>query len=182
MQKIFLAIIAVVLVAGCAEQQPVTEISIPGHGNQIYAFHNDIRESLKVPVNDPEGIKALASYNGLNLVFDGSSGQDNSYFTIVTTELTQKLPVYFSYEGRLFGFRPYYYIGPQWYDADGIEIGEPSFSGPVLWLLGPSTGANETSLTLVNNTVYLQGTSYKNLTLAGVKFTLLLFNIDKIYS
>ncbi|KHO47666.1 MAG: seg [archaeon GW2011_AR5] len=175
-------LISVIVISGCVEEQePVTEIYVPGHGNQIYAFHNDIRESLKVPVNNPEGIKALAAVsNGMYLVFDGSNPQDNAYFTIVTTEITQKISTYYSYEGRLFGFMPYYHIGSQWYDSGGKEINKPDFSGPVMWLLGPSTGANDTSVTLVNSTVYISGTSYNNLTLAGDKFVLLIFGIDRV--
>src|SRR3989338_394196 len=175
-------LISAVIISGCVEEQePVTEIYVPGHGNQIYAFHNDIRESLKVPVNNPEGIKALsAASNGMYLVFDGSNPQDNAYFTIVTTEITQKISTYYSYEGRLFGFRPYYYVDNQWHDADGSEINKPSLNGPVLWLLGPSTGAKDTSVNLVNSTVYISGTSYNNLTLSGDKFVLLVFGIDKV--
>lgn len=175
-----IALVSVLVVSGCTEQQPITEVSIPGHGNQIYAFHNDIRESLTVPVNNPAGIKALInSSNGMNLVFDGSSPQDNAYFTVVTTEVTEKISTYYSYEGKLFGFAPYYYMGEQWYDSGGVEINGPP-SGPVLWLLGPSTGANGTSLRLENSTVYLSGDSYKGLTLASDKLALLVFNIDKV--
>lgn len=177
-----LMLIGVILIAGCVqEQEPVTELYVPGHGNQIYAFTNDIRESLLVKTNDPESIKDIGkSLVKLNIVFDGSNEQDNAYFRVVLVNLAAKLPTYYSYEGRLMYFDPYYFIGEKWYNSSSEEIQMPAFSEPVLWFSGPSTGANETSLTLENNTIYLRGESYKGLTLAGDKLALLFFQIDKI--
>jgi hypothetical protein len=181
MKKIIL-LITLIAIAGCTQKyQPVTEISIPGHGNEIYTFNNDIREALRVHSNDPDEIKQIASQmDRMALVFDGSDQQDNAYFNVVVTDLSAKIPVFYSYEGRLFYFVPYYYLGDQWYNRTNDPIPKPDFDIPVLWLRGPSTGANDTSVNLVNNTVYISGTSYKNLTLAGDKFTLLVFGIDKI--
>ena len=182
MRKIIipLILVAMTLIAGCAEQQPITEISIQGHGNEIYTFSNDIRESLLVKTNDPEGIKAIgATFTDMNVVFDGSNQQDNAYFRVVLTNINAKLPLFYSYEGRLISFNAYYFIGDTWYKSANQTI-EPNFSSPVLWLSGPSTGAKDTSLNLVNNTIYLSGTSYKNLTLAGDKLVLLFFGIDNI--
>ncbi|MFA4820116.1 MAG: hypothetical protein WC613_04120 [Candidatus Aenigmatarchaeota archaeon] len=178
---ILLLLLSVILVAGCTEQQPITEISVQGHGNEIYTFSNDIRESLRVKTNDPEGIMIIgATFTDMNVVFDGTNQQDNAYFRVVMTNIIAKLPVFYSYEGRLISFNAYYFIGDTWYKSANETIEKPNFSSPILWLSGPSTGAKDTSLNLVNNTIHLSGTDYKNLTLAGDKLVLLFFGIDNI--
>lgn|SRR3989338_1854212 len=176
-----LAILAIILVAGCAEQkQPQNEIYIQGHGDQIYTFANDINEALKVSTNDPEGIKSIGrSFSKMNIVFNGSDQQDNAYFRVVLVNIGAKVPSYFSYEGRLVYFDTFYFLDEGWFNSANEQIPQPLFADPVLWLRGPATGANETSLMLENNTIYLNGDSYKGLTLAGDKFVLLLFGIDK---
>src|SRR3989344_4929810 len=183
MRKIIipLILVAMTLIAGCAEQQPITEISIQGHGNEIYTFSNDIRESLLIKTNNPEGIKLIGkTFTDMNVVFNGSDQQDNAYFRVVLTNINAKLPIYYSYEGRLISFNAYYFIDGIWYRSANQTVEKPSFSSPVLWLSGPSTGATDTSLNLVNNTIYLSGTDYKNLTMAGDKLVLLFFGIDNI--
>lgn len=172
-------LIGVVLVSGCAQQQPRNEIYIRSHGNQIYTFANDIGEALRVKTNDPQGIKDIGkTLEKLNIVFNGSDVQDNAYFRVVLVNIGAKVPTYYSYEGRLVYFDSYYFVDDKWFNSTNEETA-PSFSGPVLWLKGPATGANETSLVLMNNTIYLSGDSYKGLTLAGDKLVLLLFGIDK---
>ena len=179
---IILVVFAVVLVAGCAQELPVTEVVIPGHGSQVYTFSNDIRQSLLVNTNDPEGIKAIGrQLTIMNVVFDGSNQQDNAYFQVVLTNIVAKLPIYYSYEGRLIRFNSFYFLDGQWYNSTNEEIERPEFNGPVLWLVGSST-ANDTSLTLTNNTIYFSGDSYKGLTLAGDKLVLLFFGIDSVPS
>lgn len=176
-----LSIAIIVLLSGCAQQEPVTELYIPGHGDQIYTFANDIRESLLVKTNDADGIKAIGkSLAHLNIAYNGSDLQDVGYFRIVVIDIGAKVPTYYAYEGKIITFDYFYFVGDTWYNATAEEIEKPSFSQPTLWLSGPSTGANETSLTLERSIVYLRGSSYKGLRLAGDKFVLLLFGIDKI--
>jgi len=178
---ISIIIIFVALASGCTENNTeIKEIAISGHGSQVYTFANDIREALKVSVNEPIEIKRIfATNSNFVLVFDGSDSQDNAYFRVVLINMN-KIPTYYAYEGRVLSFEYYYYIGDNWYnDTDG-NITRPAFAKPVIWLKGPATGATETSLKLENNIIYLQGTSYKNLTLAGDKLTLLSFGIDNI--
>jgi hypothetical protein len=154
------------------------EITIQGHA-ETYTFTNDIRESLKVPVNDEFGIRQMFLENDrFNIIFDGSSMQDNAYFRIVLINLA-KISIFFSYESKVIGFDYYYYVGEQWYNSTNENITRPELHN-VIWLKGPSTGATDTSLILNGSTVYLQGTDYKNLTLAGDKLTLLVFGIDRV--
>ena len=181
MKKLIVAILfVVVLVAGCAQQKPVTELTIPGHGSEVYTFSNDIRESLKVKTNDPQGIKDIGlQLERINIVFNGSSKQDNGYFSAVLIGLINKVSLYYAYEGRVIYFDSYYFLNDTWYNSTNEVIEKPVFSGTVLWLVGPSS-ANETSLTLINNTIYMRGADYKGLTLASDKLVLLLFGIEKI--
>lgn len=179
---IILTLLAVVMIAGCtSEEKPITEISIPGHGTEVYTFYNDIHKAVLVKTNDPQGIKAIGdSFTKMNIVFDGSSTQDNGYFRAILISILAKVPIYYSYEGRIVHFDSYYFIGDKWYNSTSEEIEKPVFQDPVLWLSGPSTGANETSVILNNNTIYLNGDSYKGLTMASDKLVLLFFGINKV--
>lgn len=170
-----------ILVAGCTQQEEVSikEVSIPGH-NDIYTFSNDLRESLQVTADNPQGIRQKFFSGSMNLVFDGSSQQDNAYFTVIMTNIMAKVPVYLAYEGVLIDFQPYYFLEDVWYDRKGNEIEKPDLSGPTLWLKGPATGAENMSLSLTNNTITLQGTSYKDLTLAADKLVLIVMDINGI--
>lgn len=180
MTKLVVLLLFVVFISGCAENTPVTEVVIPGHGSQVYTFSNDIRQSLLVKTNNPEGIKAIGrQFTVMNVVFDGSNSQDNAYFQVVLTNIVAKLPIYYSYEGRLVRFNSFYSVGDRWYNSTNEEIKKPEFNGPALWLVGPST-TNETSVMLTNNTIYLSGDSYKGLTMAGDKLVLLFFGIDSV--
>ncbi len=181
MKLLLLLLTAVVLVAGCAEQASLKELYIPGHGDQIYAFSSDINEALRVSTNDPEGIKEIGkSLETLNIVFNSSDAQDNAYFRVILIDIVSKLSTYYPYEGRLVYFNTYYYSGENWYNSSNEQLQQPSFSGPVLWLYGPATGANETSLTLEGNNIYLRGASLAGLRLASDKLVLLFFQIDKL--
>ena len=176
---VIIIIFLVTIISGCTETpKEMKEITIEGH-TETYTFANDIRESLKVPVNDEFGIRQMFLENDrFNIVFDGSSMQDNAYFRIVLINLA-KISIFFSYESKVIGFDYYYYVGEQWYNSTNENITIPELHN-VIWLKGPSTGAIDTSLTLNGSTVYLQGTDYKNLTLAGDKLTLLVFGIDRV--
>jgi len=182
--KIFpvLILILVMIISGCVEEsKEIKELKIPGHGNHIYQFSNDIREVLNVPVNDPIAIKKLVwQSDRLNIIFNGSSKQDNAYFQVVVINIVSKLQTFFAYEGKLLQFPVFYYENGRWFNSTEDEIILPDLEGANLWLMGPDTGARDTSLFSMGDIIYLQGTDYKNLTLAGDKFALLIMGIDKI--
>ena len=179
--KIAILLLAVVLVAGCTQPQaPITEITIEGHGSQIYTFAHDIRQSLLVKTNDTEGIMAIGrTFDHMNIVFNGLNTQQNAYFRITILNFMAKVPIYYSYEGRLVTFDSYYFFEDEWYNSTGGQIEKPVFEDPVIWLQGPAD-INETSLVLQNNTIFLNGDSYNGLTMAGDKLALLFFGIDSI--
>ncbi|MBI2580121.1 MAG: hypothetical protein HYW27_04435 [Candidatus Aenigmarchaeota archaeon] len=176
----YILVIAVILIAGCVQEEaPVNEVSIPGHA-EVYTFSNDIRDAIKVNATEPAEMRKMFYKGQMNVVFDGSSQQDNAYFTVVMSNIMAKVPTYLAYEGVFIKFQPYYFIGDTWYDKNGNEIEKPDFGGPVLWLKGPATGAEETSVKLENATIILQGTSYKELTLAADKLALVAMKVDRI--
>jgi len=173
--------ILIVLAAGCVQQEDtqIREISIQGHA-ESYTFSNDLRDVLEVPINDPAGIREQFFSSNVNFVFDGSSRQDNAYFTVTMTNIMAKVPPYMAYEGRIIEFTPYYFVGDIWYDRKGEEIEKPELQGPVLRLKGPSTGAEDTSVRIENATITVQGTDYINIVLAGDRLVLAVMNIDAI--
>ncbi|MDI6721447.1 MAG: hypothetical protein QMD85_03590 [Candidatus Aenigmarchaeota archaeon] len=176
----YVLLAAIIAIAGCVqEEMPLKEISIPGH-KEIYTFSNDIRDSINVSSNDPPEIRGQFFKGDMNIVFDGSSTQDNAYFTVVVTNIMAKIPTYLAYEGVVIRFEPYYYIGEMWYNKNGDEIERPELNGPALWLKGPSTGAEDLSVNIANNTIVLQGRTYKELTLAGDKLVLEVMGINKL--
>ena len=177
----FILMVSIILVAGCVQQEEVSikEVSIPGH-NDIYTFTNDLRESLQVAADDPQEIRQKFFSGSMNLVFDGSSQQDNAYFTVIMTNIMAKIPIYLAYEGVLMEFQPYYFVENVWYDRSGNEIEKPALTGPTLWLRGPATGAENVSLSVTDNNITLQGTSYKELTLAADKLVLIVMDISSI--
>lgn len=183
--KYAILVIALVFIAGCVQQQeqPITEISVPGHG-QVYTFANDIRQSIKVRAESAQEIRDLfRSERHWNIVFNGSDEKDNGAFRVALIDITSKVPFYFAYEGKTTTIDTYYFLsenGTQWYNATAAPIAEPQLPGLTLWLKGPATGAAGTSVTLQNKTVLLQGTSQKNLSLAADRLVLIVFGIDSL--
>ena len=173
-------LVIVILAAGCIQQEkPVTELKISGHP-QIYSFSSDLREALKVPATGQMEMQTMfSSSDRIDIVFNGTSTQDNAYFRVVLINIVSKLQTYSVNEGKILEFDTYYFVDGVWYNATNNEIEKPDF-GAAIWLKGPDTGATETSVRIEGNIVTVPGTFYKNLTLAGDKFVLVVFGIDKI--
>ncbi|MBI4896480.1 MAG: hypothetical protein HY832_02930 [Candidatus Aenigmarchaeota archaeon] len=175
---VILLIVALVLVAGCIQDEPIKELRIPGHA-EIYTFETDIREAVKVYSNDPVLIRQkFFSADNVTLLFDGSSGEDNAYFVVTLVNLG-KIKTYFANEGRFIQFTSYYLDRGQWFDSQNKPLASAPNGTLMLWLKGPHTGANETSVTIENNTITLQGASLNDLRLAGDRLTLIVFGINE---
>ena len=146
--KILLVLILVLFTAGCLEQ-PVNSVTIPGH-NVEYIFSSNLREAILVPVNDEDIIRNLSLENKrINIVFDGSDRQDNGMISVSLFDITHKLTTYFLLENISKEFAIYYYIDDQWYDVNSNETAKPELNKEgesTLWVLGPATGATETSV------------------------------------
>ncbi len=177
-----LPILIIVLISGCTQQQPITEISIPGH--PIYAFSNDVRESLQVRTSDPDGIRRLVLISrNITVVFNGSDENDNGIFQVAAFDTVTRLQTYFVYEGVILSVASSYYIGDQWFsivNGTSMPVAMPEFTGPVIWLKGPATGANETSVTLDKNIIIVQGITQKGVTLAGDRLSLVVLGVERV--
>ncbi len=182
MRQLFLilSIVALVFATGCLQEQPLKEIVIPGQ-EAVYVFTYDIRESIKVASDNEKNIRSLfVDSASMNIVYDGSSNQDNAYFRVALINIGEKLRPYMANTGRFVEFNYYYYIGDYWYNSTDDIIDMPNTTMATLILKGPETGATETSVRLQdNNTIALQGTSYRNLTLAADKLSLIIFDVSR---
>ncbi len=172
------------LAAGCVQQDtPIMEISAPGHP-QIYAFNNDIRQSMLVKAENQKEIRDLfQNERHIDIVFNGTDELDNGMFRIALIDISSKIPFYFAAEGRATNIDIYYFLadnGTQWYNSTNEPIAEPPLRGLTLWLKGPATGATGTSVSLQGKTVLLQGMSQKNVSLAADKLTLVVFGINNL--
>ena len=176
--RFYILLITVLIIAGCVQEQPknqITEVSIPGH--PVYTFSNPINEAMKYSITDKDEIhQAILKTRNLNIVFNGSSVEDNTYFQVVLFNVVTKIQTFFVYEHTLLRVNSYYFIGDQWYNLTNTTS-MPNLTGTTLWVKGPNTGATENSLSFANNTIYLQGLSYKNLTLAGDRLVLLVLGV-----
>ncbi len=181
---VFISVAAIIAISGCTQQQQeIKEIILPWHGDTIYEFSYDIRESLPVKTNNATAIKDYVNgVDRINIVYNGSG--DIPTFKVVSINIISKLQAYSAYKGVPMGFRFYYYAGGQWYESNvngtSERIEQPKVSGATIWLNGPDTGADDTSVILHKGIIYLQGTSPKNLVLAGDKLVLIVFGIESV--
>jgi len=181
-------IFAMVFIAGCTsiKDTPITNITVPGQ-NIIYSFNSDIRQSILVKSDDEGAIRGLFYNESLmTFVFNGTSPTDNSMFYVAAYDTVQKIPTYLAYQGHSLQVDKYYFLdagGPDgvvWYNSTGDNITKPDMQGIVLWLKGPQTGANETSVGLAGKTITIQGMSAKNLSMAADKLALVVFGITDL--
>lgn len=188
MKIILLGLLATIVISGCVAEQPIHEIAIPGHGDQVYVFDSDVREALRVPISDANSVKlAFDSSQSVNIVFDGTSQEDNAYFRVVLINMA-KIPIFYSYEGRLVSFRYFYYIDSAnttsnasrtWYN-ESSAIDEPLLQETTLWLKGPHTGATRMAVTVDGKIITIEGASFADLKKAGDRLTLAVFGINSI--
>jgi len=155
-------ILVIVLASGmCTEQEKnLTAIKL---GDQVYEFSTNLYDSVKVKTNDEDGIKELFDNSeNVCIKFDNSSSTDNAYFAVVGYNIVFKLTRYYSKQGKTMKFSV-------------CQTNETT-----IWLKGPETGAQENSVTLIDNTVVVQGTDFHELELAGDKLVLTVFGINSL--
>lgn len=176
--KTAIFILSIVAISACVQQQAITEIYVPGHGNQIYAFSYDIRESVKVAADNETAIRnLLANSNRLTILFNGTSDEDNAVFQVLVFNIAAKLPTYYSYEGRLVAIDALYYSDDGLYNKSKERVSLPETTK--ILLLGPNTGAKKTAVNLNGNTITVQGMTKKDVVLAGDKLALIAMNITE---
>lgn len=175
-------LLALVAIAGCAEKG-VYEVSLPEQGGQTYVFAQDVRESLKVPINDLQGIQQSVYWSGkINFVFDGSTN-DTPVFQIPIVNTVTRLQLFFRNEGRNFGaddFQGYYFIGNLWYNETS-QTERPDFGNDVvIWLKGPNTGATANEVMAEGNVIYVSGIDRNGMEMAADRLVLAIFGIESV--
>ena len=177
----FLAIL-IILVSGCVQQEEIKEITIPGHGSQVYQFSYDVRESIKVRSSGEDAISSLLrNADRMSIIFNGTSREDNGYFSAVAFNILAKLQAFYAYEGKLLSdIAVYYYDESGWHNKTGAAVEKPDLTDASIWLLGPHTGANGTSVSIDGSVIYVQGTSLKNIAMAGDKLALIAMDISSV--
>jgi len=154
-------IFVLVLCSLCVEEQKnITSIEID---NQIYQFNTNLYESDKIKCNDEYGVKSLFdSSHKFCIAFDNSSQTDNSYCTVVSYNLVFKITRYYTLSNRTVNF----------------SVCSPEEQRDLtIWLKGPNTGADETSVMLTDSTITVQGTDFNNLEMAGDNLILIIFGV-----
>lgn len=171
--KVLGMLAVIILVSGCVQQQELREITISGQGNQVYVFSYDIRESVKVKSSNETSIRSLLRTDSINILYNGTNEQDLAYFNVALFNIREKLRTFYTYNGILLKFYPFYYTVNEL-----VNFSNESISNPTIEIRGPNTGATETSVT-VNGTILVQGTTSRNLQLAADRLVLVVFGIDE---
>ncbi|MBI2076687.1 MAG: hypothetical protein HYT72_05570 [Candidatus Aenigmarchaeota archaeon] len=174
MKFLGILIVVIALISGCVQQTELREITIPGHANQVYVFSYDIRESIKVQAPDEAAIRNLLRTDSINILYNGTNEQDLAYFNVALFNIREKLRTFYTYDGILLKFYPFYYT-----TNELVNFSNASISNPTIEIRGPDTGATETSVILNGKTVLVQGTTSRNLQLAADRLVLAVFDIDE---
>lgn len=174
-------LILIIITSGCVAQEEIKEITIPGHGSQVYEFSYDVRESIKVRSSGDDAISSLLRSAGrMSVIFNGTSREDNGYFSAVAFNILSKLQTFYAYEGKLLSDIAVFYYDGGWHNKTGSAVEKPDLTDASIWLLGPHTGANGTSVTIDGSVIYIQGTSLKNIAMAGDKLALIAMGINSL--
>lgn len=177
-------IVSVVAISGCINQEePKKELYKFTKDGVEYVFNNNVYDSINISIQDENYVRAsIESSQNIILAFNGSSLEDNSYFSVVSYNIVEKLKNYFVYsKGQIMNFK-----------AIDITQNETIPGGStVIFLRGPNTGAhgtsvyydgncivNNVSIAPFNNCIMIQGTDYKNFSMASDKLILSVLNIE----
>lgn len=177
----------VVALSGCTSNGvPITVLQ---QGLTKYQFTDDIRDVLNVNVSDIKTIEnGFKSPKQINIVFDGVSRNDNTYFQVAAYNLLVNLKAYYqNSNGEVPKFVSSYYISDEngkWFRTGDNKTGRPDLTEPTIWLKGPNTGATETSIGIKTGTiekiVYLNGVDGKGIQLSGQRMVLLVMSINSL--
>lgn len=177
MKRSALKFLMLLLVLGCIQSAAKNTTLVID--NVEYQFANDIGEAQKIPVDSPGAIRELMlKSKDISIIFD-CSGADKPQLTVAAFNAVSTVQNYLVYSRSTYSnFRTYCFVGDQWYDSVDMPIEKPALN-VTLWFKSERTGAASTGVSLVNNTVIVQGTNYKNLTLATDAFNLAFLGVYK---
>ncbi|MFQ6010130.1 MAG: hypothetical protein ACE5J7_03375 [Candidatus Aenigmatarchaeota archaeon] len=164
-------LILAVLVSGCVTQNPY-KAKI---GGKEVDFRADLNEARKVPVYPSEfALKELLLHEGIERVRIAfiPNEQENPFYAVDGFEISFKLTtiyiVYFGYQIPIESLEV---------NTTSEAFANATYSEPVILILGPATGANQTAVTVANNTVVVEG---HDLSEIDRKYTDLDLAVDKM--
>lgn len=174
--------LAVILVGLCVAIYPYLPLpvySVNYHGTTLN-FRVNLKEAKNTPVYPDELAVQREIMNqfveNITIVFKPGSGQENAHYAIETFEVVNKLATVFLKAGYMPKFNV---VNVTSYDNLSGKI-----QNPMIALVHP-VYSNETSVRLVNHTIYISGknaTSEKeqlrNFDLATVKFIMVALGIE----
>ena len=184
---IFVLLAVVVALSGCTSRG--APINVLQQGLTKYQFTDDIRDVLAINVSSLEQIRnGFTNPQKINIVFDGVSRNDNTYFQVAAYNLLVNLRAYYqNNNGETPKISSAYYIvdeNSDWFGTGDNKTVKPDFTDPTIWLNGPNTGATETSIGIKTGTalriVYLNGVDGKGIQLSGQRMVLLVMGIDSL--
>lgn len=148
--------------------KPILAVSV--NGNTVI-FRDDLREADKIPIypdaNSISKFFASSSVTNITFAFKPMQG-DNGLDLLEESEIIFKTTLLYSQ----YGYQPTYKAVPV---QDYSQVNSTS-QDPTIVFVSPSF-ANETSVRLVNSTVYISGKSAREFDLATIKFMMTVLGI-----
>ena len=148
--------------------KPILSVSL--NGNTVL-FRDDLKEASKIPIYPDEQsvAKFFSNPNVTNITFAFKPFQgENGLDLLEESEIIFKTTLLYSQ----FGYQPSYKAVPvRTYD----QVNSTS-SAPTIVLVSPKF-ANETSVRLENNTLFISGTNQRNFDIATIKFMMTILGI-----
>ncbi|MFC2143586.1 hypothetical protein ACFLQN_04270 [Candidatus Aenigmatarchaeota archaeon] len=200
MKYVIILLILLIAIAGCVEPQKeeeITKINIARHGAQVYEFSHNILDTLRdVPINDTETIKNVSDQSStFNIIFDDlASPEEKARYSVVSYNIIIKLKTFYAYErGIALGeenFNSYYHSDGTWFyneqeildanDENIIDHLNTDQESITIWLMGPDTGVEETSVEIEDRIVYIKGKTGKEIEIAADRFILAVFGFNDV--
>lgn len=168
MKKIFLLVLAIILISGCASNPYQMNFA----GNDI-VFRANLLKAREIRVYpDEQALKQLLlspDIEKIKIAFV-SNDEENGFFAVASYELGFKLTKAYTF---------YYQKNPVFESTPINSTAElkPSKTEPILFLLGPKTGANQTAVTVKDNLVVLEGKDFSEI---NRRYTDLDLAVDKL--
>ncbi len=158
LKLLFVSLIVVLLVSSSlCVQKDLRSITING---QTYPFDYNLFKIIEINATNTKEIKSLIDeYPKICLEFNESS-QDKKYFAVGGFNLVFRITRLYILEGI----------------KKNVTVCNEE---PKIVFLGPNTGAKETSVSLVNNTIIVQGTTPDNFEMAVDRLSLIVLGVDK---
>lgn len=138
----------------------------------VLAFRENLREAIKIPVYPDENTLHMlltnSSLQNITLVFKDAGVDKNSYYIVEEIEIINKLYFLYKIKGMSVKFNAS--------EVQNYENLAATKENLIIALIHPIY-ANETSIKVENNVIYLQGTDLRNFDLATIKLLMVALDL-----